>query len=62
MKYFTVRNSALASAIAFITGCNYYTYNDGYSFEANDKTLKAKDEIYKLRKEIKFNGELPNKN
>ena len=41
MKYFTVRNSALASAIAFITGCNYYTYNDGYSFEANDKTLKS---------------------
>ena len=62
MKYFTVRNSALASAIAFISGYDYYTYDDGYSFEANNKTLKAKDEIYKLRKEMKVNGKLPNRN
>lgn len=54
MKYFTVRNYAYATAIAYISGYDFYTYDDGYSFELNDKTLKAKDIIYKARQEIRF--------
>lgn len=38
MKYFTVKNKALALAIAFVSGYDFYTYNDGYSFEANAKS------------------------
>lgn len=54
MKYFTVRNKAYANAIAYISGYDYYTYDDGYSFEANGKTLKAKEVIYNARQEIRF--------
>ena len=59
MKYYVIRNKALASAIAFITKEPYYTYEDRedntkkvYSFKRTKKFDLAIDEIDKLVKKI----------
>lgn len=59
MKYYIIRNKALAGAIAFLTKESYYTYNDKYdktkkiySFKRTKKFDLAIDEIDKLVKKI----------
>lgn len=59
-KYFIVRNKAFADALGFITGQEYYTFNDKnnknkkyYSFIRTDKLLYAWDKFLQIREEIK---------
>ena len=59
MKYCVIRNKALASAIAFITGEKYYTYEDRddntkkvYSFKRTNKFNYAMNKIDELAKEM----------
>lgn len=58
-KFCVIRNKALASAIAFVTGEKYYTYEDRddntkkvYSFKRTNKFNYAMTKIDELAKEI----------
>lgn len=52
-KYYTIRNKALATAIAYVTDEKFYTYDDGYSFVRTKKFNQALNEIQELKNKLK---------
>ena len=52
-KYYTIRNKALAIAIAYITNEKFYTDDDGYSFIRTKKFNQALNEIQELKNKLK---------
>ena len=53
MKHYTIRNKALALAIAYVTNESFYTYDDGYSFIRTKKFNQALNEIQELKNKLK---------